>query len=100
MDRPSRSVLDFARILRRAEDGGWGIVVLDLGVDMTTPNGRLVATRWSERTDKPEPEQRTPKGQRIPVPTRREFFSFVEKVAGRAGRKRPASKDQPPERSG
>jgi DNA invertase Pin-like site-specific DNA recombinase len=43
MDRLSRSVLDFARILRRAEDGGWGIVVLDLGVDMTTPKGRLVA---------------------------------------------------------
>lgn len=29
--------------MRVAEDGGWGIVVLDLGVDMTTPNGRLVA---------------------------------------------------------
>lgn len=43
LDRLSRSVLDFARILRRAEAEGWGIVVLDLGVDMTTPNGRLVA---------------------------------------------------------
>jgi len=43
LDRLSRSVLDFARILRRAESAGWGIVVLDLGVDMTTPNGRLVA---------------------------------------------------------
>ncbi len=43
LDRLSRSVLDFARILKRAEDEGWGIVVLDLGVDMTTPNGKLVA---------------------------------------------------------
>lgn len=43
LDRLSRSVLDFARILRLAEQGGWRVVVLDLGVDMTTPNGRLVA---------------------------------------------------------
>lgn len=43
LDRLSRSVLDFARLLRQAEEDGWGFVVLDLGVDMTTPNGRLVA---------------------------------------------------------
>lgn len=43
LDRLSRSVLDFAEILRRAEAGGWAIVVLDLGVDMTTPSGRLIA---------------------------------------------------------
>jgi hypothetical protein len=36
----------------------------------------------------------------IPIPTRGEFDSFVRKVAGRpAGRKRPAEKDPPPERS-
>jgi len=43
LDRLSRSVLDFASILTRAEAGGWSIVVLDLGVDMTSPSGRLVA---------------------------------------------------------
>jgi DNA invertase Pin-like site-specific DNA recombinase len=43
LDRLSRSVLDFAGILRRAEEGGWSIVVLDLGVDMTGPSGRLIA---------------------------------------------------------
>jgi DNA invertase Pin-like site-specific DNA recombinase len=43
LDRLSRSVLDFAEILRRAEADGWAIVVLDLGVDMTSPGGRLIA---------------------------------------------------------
>jgi hypothetical protein len=51
--------------------------------------------------DKPQPKQKTPAGNEIPVPKRREFLDFVEKVAGRPkGRKRPASKDQPPEQSG
>jgi hypothetical protein len=44
--------------------------------------------------------QKTPKGLEIPVPKRREFFDAVEKVSGgRSGRKRPAEKDQPRERS-
>jgi DNA invertase Pin-like site-specific DNA recombinase len=43
LDRLSRSVLDFARLLERAEKGAWSIVVLDLGVDMTSPQGKLVA---------------------------------------------------------
>jgi hypothetical protein len=50
-------------------------------------------------SDKQEPTQKTDKGYGLLMPTRAEFFSFVEKVVGRAGRKRPASKDQPPERS-
>ena len=44
LDRLSRSMLDFARLAQRARDGGWEIVALDLGIDMTTPNGRLVAS--------------------------------------------------------
>jgi hypothetical protein len=48
---------------------------------------------------KPQRKQKTPKGYEIPVPKRSEFFSFVERVAGRGGRKRPAAKDRPPERS-
>lgn len=43
LDRLSRSVLDFARIMVRAGKKGWGLVALDLGVDTTTPSGRLVA---------------------------------------------------------
>lgn len=43
LDRLSRSVLDFARLLGAASEGGWSLVALDLGVDTTTPNGRLVA---------------------------------------------------------
>jgi len=43
LDRLSRSMLDFAGILDRAQREGWSIVALDLGVDMTTPNGRLIA---------------------------------------------------------
>lgn len=39
IDRLSRSVLDLARLLARAENEGWSIVVLDLGVDTTTANG-------------------------------------------------------------
>jgi len=46
-----------------------------------------------------ERTQKTPKGKEIPVPKRSEFDAFVKKVAGRVGRKRPAGKDQPPERS-
>ena len=44
LDRLSRSVADFSRILDRATRKGWAVVVLGLGaVDTTTPEGRLVA---------------------------------------------------------
>jgi DNA invertase Pin-like site-specific DNA recombinase len=43
LDRLSRSVLDFASLLARSTAAGWSVVALDLGVDTTTPNGRLVA---------------------------------------------------------
>jgi DNA invertase Pin-like site-specific DNA recombinase len=44
LDRLSRSVADFARILDRATRKGWAVVVLGMGaVDTTTPEGRLVA---------------------------------------------------------
>jgi len=53
--------------------------------------------------DRPRKTQRTQpkKGDavEIPVPTRGEFDSMLKKVAPPAGRKRPAGKDQPPERS-
>jgi DNA invertase Pin-like site-specific DNA recombinase len=42
LDRVSRSLLDFAALLDRAGREGWSLVVLDAGVDTTTPNGRAM----------------------------------------------------------
>jgi DNA invertase Pin-like site-specific DNA recombinase len=55
LDRLSRSVLDFASIMETAATEGWSLVVIDLGVDTTTPNGELVANimismaQWERR---------------------------------------------------
>ena len=55
LDRLSRSVSDFSSILERSRRRGWQLVVLDLGVDTTTPGGELVATlmasvaQWERR---------------------------------------------------
>jgi DNA invertase Pin-like site-specific DNA recombinase len=43
LDRVSRSVADFARLLERAHANGWRLVLLDLGVDTSTPAGEFVA---------------------------------------------------------
>jgi len=43
LDRLSRSLLDFAGLLQRSLKEGWSIVPLDLGVDLGTSTGRLVA---------------------------------------------------------
>jgi DNA invertase Pin-like site-specific DNA recombinase len=43
VDRLARSVADFAGLVRRAEAEGWALVACDLGVDMTTPTGGLLA---------------------------------------------------------
>ncbi len=43
LDRLSRSVQHFAEFLHLAQKQRWALVVLDLNIDMTTPNGRLVA---------------------------------------------------------
>lgn len=43
LDRLTRSVHDFSGLLKRANDQGWGLITLDLGVDTTTPAGKLVA---------------------------------------------------------
>lgn len=43
LDRLSRSMLDFACMVGRAQVEGWGIAALDIGVDTSTPNGKLVA---------------------------------------------------------
>jgi DNA invertase Pin-like site-specific DNA recombinase len=43
LDRLSRSVVDFGVLLERFEDAGATLVALDLGLDTSTPGGRLVA---------------------------------------------------------
>lgn len=43
LDRLSRSVQDFAATLDVARRQRWAVVALDLGVDTTTPTGKLVA---------------------------------------------------------
>ena len=43
MDRISRSLLHAVEILDTARSQGWALVVLDLGVDLTTPAGRALA---------------------------------------------------------
>lgn len=43
LDRLSRSVSDFSGLMDRAERHGWDLHVADLGLDTSTPSGRLVA---------------------------------------------------------
>jgi DNA invertase Pin-like site-specific DNA recombinase len=43
LDRLSRSIKDHIALLERAKREGWAVIALDLGVDMTTPAGRMVA---------------------------------------------------------
>jgi DNA invertase Pin-like site-specific DNA recombinase len=43
LDRASRSVVDFGRILAWLDEAGGYLVALDLGVDTSQPAGRLVA---------------------------------------------------------
>lgn len=43
LDRLSRSVLDFATVLGRAEVAGWNVVVIEQGLDLSTPHGKFAA---------------------------------------------------------
>lgn len=43
LDRLSRSLLDFARMLERSRKRGWSLVSLDLGLDTSTPVGEMTA---------------------------------------------------------
>lgn len=47
LDRLSRSVVDFLSLVTLAEQQGWNLIVLDLGLDLSSPNGRFVATIMS-----------------------------------------------------
>lgn len=43
VDRVSRSVADFANLIKRAKDNSWTLVVMDLGLDLSTSTGKFVA---------------------------------------------------------
>jgi DNA invertase Pin-like site-specific DNA recombinase len=55
LDRLSRSVVDFAKVLEEARQRGFNLSVLDLGLDLATPQGELVANvvasvaQWERR---------------------------------------------------
>lgn len=36
-------MLDFAKLLERSQRKGWSVVALDIGVDTSTPSGRMMA---------------------------------------------------------
>lgn len=43
LDRLSRSLLDFATLLANARKRGYNVVALDLGLDLSTPSGKMMA---------------------------------------------------------
>jgi DNA invertase Pin-like site-specific DNA recombinase len=43
LDRLSRSMLDFCLLLERARREGWSLVIFDLGIDLTTASGEVMA---------------------------------------------------------
>jgi|SRR5450631_741641 len=55
LDRLSRSLLDFASLMARAQAKGWNLVALDLGIDLSTPAGEFLASvmasaaQWERR---------------------------------------------------
>jgi DNA invertase Pin-like site-specific DNA recombinase len=69
LDRLSRSVIDFAGLLADARKRGYNIVALDFGLDLSTPQGELVANvlmsvaQWERRII----GQRTSEGMRVKI---------------------------------
>jgi DNA invertase Pin-like site-specific DNA recombinase len=55
LDRLSRSLLDFAELMERAQRQRWNLVALDLGIDLSTPAGEFLASvmasaaQWERR---------------------------------------------------
>jgi DNA invertase Pin-like site-specific DNA recombinase len=55
LDRLSRSLVDFAGLMARAQRDQWNLVALDLGIDLSTPAGEFMsnvmasAAQWERR---------------------------------------------------
>ena len=55
LDRLSRSLVDFAGLMALAQDEGWNLVALDLGIDLSSPAGEFMAgvmasaAQWERR---------------------------------------------------
>lgn len=55
LDRLTRSVLDFSAIMADARERMWNLVIIDFGVDLSTPHGEMMATmlatfaQWERR---------------------------------------------------
>lgn len=55
LDRLSRSLVDFAGLMALAQDQGWNLVALDLGIDLSSPAGEFMAgvmasaAQWERR---------------------------------------------------
>lgn len=55
LDRLSRSLLDFAALMARAQQQGWNLLALDIGIDLSTPAGEFLANvmasaaQWERR---------------------------------------------------
>jgi DNA invertase Pin-like site-specific DNA recombinase len=55
LDRLSRSLSDFAALMEQAQRQKWNLVALDLAIDLSTPQGELIASimaamaRWERR---------------------------------------------------
>jgi DNA invertase Pin-like site-specific DNA recombinase len=45
IDRLSRSIIAFAQILKRSRANEWKLVALDMGVDFSTPQGKLLGSQ-------------------------------------------------------
>jgi DNA invertase Pin-like site-specific DNA recombinase len=45
IDRLSRSIIAFARMIERSRDNGWKLIALDMGVDFGTPQGKLLGNQ-------------------------------------------------------
>lgn len=44
LDRVSRSVVDFGRLMERSQQGGWALIALDVAVDSSTPAGEAMSS--------------------------------------------------------
>lgn len=97
IDRLARSVADFSRLVEEAKREGWTITVTDIGLDLSTSNGRLVAgvlaqvAAWeaeviAERTSdamQAKIQTGTRYGRKAKVPTEVVDRIVAERAAGR-----------------